>query len=54
MQFTENNSPPVVIHHYGKPPKKYGLLRFLFDCFMTAITSGFWLLWIFVREMRKR
>lgn len=34
--------------------RKYGCLAFLFDCFMVAITAGFWLIWIFVRESRKR
>lgn len=34
--------------------RKYGCLAFLFDCFMTVITAGFWLIWVFVREMRKR
>lgn len=33
--------------------KKYGFWDFIFDCFMTCITCGFWLIWIFVREMRK-
>jgi len=32
----------------------YGLLNFLFDLFMVAITGGLWLIWIFVREMRGR
>lgn len=34
--------------------ERYGLGKFLFDCFMTIITGGFWLIWIFIREMRKR
>lgn len=34
--------------------KRYGLGRFLFDCLMTVLTGGFWLIWVFVREMRKR
>ena len=34
--------------------KKYGCMSFLFDVFMTVITGGLWLIWIFVREMRKR
>jgi hypothetical protein len=31
---------------------RYGFLNFLFDCFMTFITCGFWLIWVFVREVR--
>jgi hypothetical protein len=34
--------------------RRYGCLHFLFDVFMTIITVGFWLIWIFVREMRNR
>ena len=34
--------------------KSYGFLNFLFDCIMVGITFGFWLIWIFVREMRRR
>jgi hypothetical protein len=32
--------------------KKYGMLNFLGDLFLIAITGGLWLIWIFVREMR--
>lgn len=34
-------------------PKKYGFWGFLGDVFMTFLTCGLWLIWIFVREMRK-
>lgn len=34
--------------------RRYGVLNFLFDVFMTFITGGLWLIWIFVREMRWR
>lgn len=43
---------PVVV--VVKEPKSYGFFKFLFDCFMTLITYGLWLIWIFVREMRNR
>lgn len=33
--------------------RHYGFGNFLFDVFMVCITFGFWLIWIFVREMRK-
>jgi hypothetical protein len=36
------------------PRKHYGFFKFLGDCVMVGITGGFWLIWIFVREMRKR
>lgn len=34
--------------------KSYGFFGFLFDLIMIAITGGLWLVWIFVREMRRR
>jgi hypothetical protein len=37
-----------------RPRRRYGIFRFGFDLFMTAITGGLWLIWIFVREMRAR
>lgn len=33
--------------------KSYGFFKFIGDCLMTIITFGFWLIWIFIREMRK-
>jgi hypothetical protein len=33
--------------------KHYGPLNFLFDVIMTIVTCGWWLVWVFVREMRK-
>jgi hypothetical protein len=33
--------------------RNYGLLKFLVDVGMTILTSGFWLIWVFVREMRR-
>lgn len=32
--------------------KQYGIGSFLFDVIMTIVTGGFWIIWIFVREMR--
>lgn len=34
--------------------RPYGFWRFVFDGIMTIITLGFWLIWVFVREMRNR
>jgi len=33
--------------------RKYTLFSFIFDCFMIVLTGGLWLIWIFVREMRR-
>lgn len=32
--------------------KGYGLFKFLFDAVLTICTGGFWLIYVFVREMR--
>lgn len=34
--------------------KSYGFWKFVGDCLMVGFTGGLWLIWIFVREMRKR
>jgi hypothetical protein len=34
--------------------KRYGFWKFVGDCLMTIFTWGFWLIWVFVREMRNR
>lgn len=34
--------------------RRYGCWSFLVDAFMTVITGGLWLIWVFVREMRRR
>jgi hypothetical protein len=33
---------------------KYGFWSFIGDCLLTALTSGLWLIGIFVREMRRK
>lgn len=32
---------------------KYGLFNFILDVMLTVFTGGFWLIWIFAREMRR-
>lgn len=39
---------------YVVEKSSYGFWKFVGDCFMTLLTGGLWLIWIFVREMRKR
>lgn len=39
---------------YVASRKPYGFFSFVFDCLMTIITGGLWLIWVFVREMRRR
>jgi len=33
--------------------KSYGFWKFVGDCIMVLLTGGLWLIWIFVREIRK-
>jgi len=33
---------------------RYGFGNFIMDCFMTVITGGLWLIWVFVREIQGR
>jgi hypothetical protein len=41
-------------YFYISPRPKYGFWKFMGDVFMTFLTGGLWLIWIFVREMRRR
>lgn len=41
----------MIIRFYKS--ERYGFFSFLFDILATIFTGGFWLIWIFVREMRK-
>ena len=34
--------------------RRYGFWNFVGDVFMTCITGGLWLIYVFVREMRRR
>ena len=34
--------------------RHYGFFSFVGDIIMTCLTCGFWLIWVFVREMRNR
>ena len=42
---------PLVVY---KERKSYGFWAFVGDVIMTVITAGFWLIFIFVREVRRR
>lgn len=32
--------------------QRYGIINFVFDVLLTIFTGGFWLIWVFVREVR--
>jgi len=42
---------PIVV---VKEEKGYGFFKFVGDCIMVFLTWGLWLIWIFIREMRKK
>lgn len=50
------SSPPCLVQKgtIMASNRSYGIGNFLFDAFMVVITAGMWLIWIFVREMRRR
>lgn len=55
--ITYCKEPPVAKVVYKtsyRTVKPYGLFNFIVDCVLTVITGGLWLIWVFVREMRKR
>ena len=33
--------------------RKYGISHLAFDAVLVVVTGGLWLIWIFVREMRR-
>ena len=37
----------------NKSRKRYGFFNFAVDILMVILTAGFWLIWIFAREMRR-
>jgi len=32
----------------------YGFFKFVLDATLTIFTAGLWLIWIFIREMRRK
>lgn len=34
--------------------RNYGCLHFIGDAVLTVLTGGLWLIWVFVREMRRK
>lgn len=41
-------------HYHIHTRRRYGLINFLFDVILTVLTGGLWLIWVFVREMRRQ
>lgn len=51
--FDGDAPQPSYPQPYQRQRKPYGFFGFVFDCAMTLVTGGLWLIWIFVREMRR-
>lgn len=51
--MAKSNSNTRTVNYNINHKRSYGLLNFIFDLFMVCITAGLWLIWIFVREMRR-
>jgi hypothetical protein len=51
--FYDGDSPRERVYIQSQPRRRYGFFRFAFDCFMFIITGGLWIIWVFVREMRR-
>lgn len=45
---------PIYIPVPVRNRPRYGFFKFIGDILMTLLTGGLWLIWIFVREMRRR
>lgn len=54
QMFTDTQPTSHKEINMSKNKKNYGLMNFIIDAVLTVITSGIWLIWIFVREMRRR
>lgn len=52
--FYDGDAPRERVYIQTQARRRYGCMGFMFDCFMTVITGGFWLIWILVRELRNR
>jgi hypothetical protein len=52
--FFYDGEAPQTVYVAGRQRRNYGCLGFFGDILMTVITGGLWLIWVFVREMRRR
>jgi hypothetical protein len=52
--YYDGKAPRDRVYITSRPPRRYGVFRFLVDVTMCMLTGGLWLVWIFVREMRNR
>lgn len=50
-----SKTPPIVRQRRRcDMDESYGIAKFGFDVVMVVITGGLWLIWIFIREMRRK
>jgi hypothetical protein len=52
--YYDGHAPRETTYIYSRAPRRYGCMGFLGDILMTFLTGGLWLIWVFVREMRRR
>lgn len=52
--FYDGDAPRERIYVQTQTPRRYGCMGFFGDLIMTGLTGGLWLIWVFVREMRRR
>lgn len=52
--FYDGDAPRERIYLQTQPKRRYGCFGFFGDILMTVCTGGLWLIWVFVREMRRR
>jgi hypothetical protein len=50
VYYEPDTRPDLRVYSNGQ--KRYGAWNFGIDLAMTFVTSGLWLIWVFVREMR--
>jgi len=53
LLWFDGDAPREQLYIPVQQPKRYGFFNFFFDCTMLLITGGFWLIWIFIRELRR-
>lgn len=51
--FHEDSSERIYVPVPVRQRRKYGFFHFVFDCTLTFLSGGLWLIWVFVREMRR-
>jgi hypothetical protein len=57
MNYTGNSENPTLLlkeQQMSRNRKKYTMFNFIVDLTLTVVTGGFWIIWIFCRELRSK